>query len=140
MFAKAQPALSEESCVRESFVSGVHGKTCGCVRTVVLEESPVGFVQVSLSGLCSRESFAGCVRQKPYWLSLKKCLKRALAVSPDFARVSFGLSGVFRVIECFSGYFCGQICCPIKAKAAFYLLMKNNCVSGVEKQYFADCF
>ena len=98
MFAKAQPALSEESCVRESFVSGVHGKTCGCVRTVVLEESPVGYVQVSLSGLCSRESSTGCVRLKPYWLSLKKCLKRALAVSPDFARVSFGLSGVFLVI------------------------------------------
>ena len=98
MFAKAQPALSEESCVRESFVSGVHGKTCGCVRTVVLEESPVGYVQVSLSGLCSRESSTGCIRQKPYWLSLKKCLKRALAVFSGFC------PGAFRVIGYFSGY------------------------------------
>ena len=120
MFAKAQPALSEESCVRESFVSGVHGKTCGCVRTVVLEESPVGYVQVSLSGLCSRESSTGCVRLKPYWLSLKKCLKRALAVSPDFARVSFGLSGVFLVI------FVGKFVVQIKAKAAFYFLIMKG--------------
>jgi len=110
MFAKTQPALSEESCVRESFVSGVHGKTCGCVRTVVLEESPVD--QVDLSGLCSRESSTGCIRLKPYWLSLKKCLKRALAVSPDFARVSYVLSGVFRLIGCFSAYrvfLCGTL-------------------------------
>ena len=78
MFAKAQPALSEESCVRESFVSGVHGKTCGCVRTVVLanglwtlfslarglylRENSIGHVGENLAGRV-RGRLDDCVRE-----------------------------------------------------------------------------